>query len=215
MISLKDQAIHTALLGDWQQAITFNLQLLAETPHHIDTLNRLAFAYHASGETKLAKETYQKVLALDEQNPIALKNLKRLNGSTSLVGTNNHHLTTGFIEEHGKTKIVKLVNVAESKILSSLQTGTQVMLSIKRSKIFTLDAQKQYIGMLPDDIAKRLIKFMEGGNLYEACIKSIANREVTIFIREVKRAEKFRDQPSFLPNITSKVLPQIKKFSRM
>ena len=69
MIPLKSQAIQTALTGDWQTAIILNLQLLEENPEDIETLNRLAFAYTILGKVKEAKQTYQKVLHLDTQNP--------------------------------------------------------------------------------------------------------------------------------------------------
>jgi hypothetical protein len=83
-----------------------------------------------------------------------------------------------------------------------------IALRIKRSKIFVLDGEETFIGMLPDDIGKRLIKFMEGGNTYQACIKAINKKGIIIFIKEVKRAKKFKNQPSFLnpeqPKISTK-----------
>ena len=66
-------------------------------------------------------------------------------------------------------------------------------------KIFVLDQDKQFIGMLPDDIGRRLIRFMSSGNQYEAYVKSVDNNKVTIFARETKRTAKFKNQPSFLP----------------
>jgi hypothetical protein len=51
--------------------------------------------------------------------------------------------------------------------------------------------------MLPDNIGTRLISFIKGGNEYQACIKGIDDKEVIVFIKEVKRAKKFSDQSSF------------------
>ena len=172
-----------------------------ENPEDIETLNRLAFAYTILGKVKEAKQTYQKVLHLDTQNPIALKNLKRM--STTGKSAENAGLTftgdvdTMFLEENGKTKVVELINVAQSKIIVQLMTGEMLTLQIKRLKIFVLDGKKRYVGMLPEDIGRRLIKFLNGGNLYQACIKSVANRKIAIFIRETKRSSKFKNQPSF------------------
>lgn len=202
MTQLKTQAIQTALLGDWNNAIALNQSLLDENPDDIDTLNRLAFAYSSIGNTKEAKNLYQKVLNLDNQNPIALRNLKRLSGS---VGNGKSvtfvpsHVSNLFIEEPGKTKVIELLNVADKKVIAPLRSGETLQLVIKRMKIFVLDQDKQFIGMLPDDIGRRLIRFMSSGNQYEAYIKSVDNNKVTIFARETKRTTKFKNQPSFLP----------------
>ncbi len=168
MTPLKTQAIQTALTGDWENAITLNQSLLADDPDDIDTLNRLAFAYASVGNTKEAKNIYQKVLTLDTHNPIALRNLKRLSGNIS-VNTQKpksfSHVSNLFIEEPGKTKVIELLNIADKKVVAPLRSGEEVNLSIKRMKVFVLDSQKQYIGMLPDDIGLRLIRFMNGGNI--------------------------------------------------
>lgn len=201
---LRDQAIQTALTGDWNSAIRLNQQLLKENPNDIETLNRLAFAFTVCGKTKDAKNTYRRVLRLDSQNPIAIKNLKRLTmakkiNTTPMHPTFNMSTTsdTLFLEESGKTKIVELVNVAEPKIIENLMAGEMVTMRIKRLKIFVCDASGQYIGMLPDDIGKRLIKFINGGNSYEAHIKSLDHRKMLVFIHEIKRAGRFKNQPSF------------------
>lgn len=202
MTPLKTQAIQTALTGDWEGAILLNQQILADAPEDIDTLNRLAYAYASQGNTKEAKTIYQKVLALDTQNPIALRNLKRLslNNGKAPVHFVPLNISNLFIEEPGKTKVVELINIADKKVISPLRSGEILHLSIKRMKIFVLDEQKQYIGMFPDDLGKRLIKFMEGGNTYEAYVKSIESNKVIIFAREVLRAKGFKDQSSFPAN---------------
>lgn len=197
MTPLKTQAIQIALTGDWDKAIALNLEILSLEPSDIDTLNRLAFAYTISGKIQDAKETYQQVLTIDSANPIALKNLKRL--GTPLSTKPALHISTNmFLEESGKTKIVSLVNTAPNQVIKSLQMGQLLNLCIKRSKIFVQDEQKQYVGMLPDDIGKRLSMFLEGGNEYESYVKSAHDHEVMIFIKETKRASKYKNQPSFL-----------------
>ncbi|HSA83566.1 MAG TPA: tetratricopeptide repeat protein [Patescibacteria group bacterium] len=195
MTQLKSQAIQTALVGDWQTAIECNQQLLVENPNDIDTLNRLAFAHLSLGQTKDAKSIYEKVLNLDMQNPIALKNLKRLNDNKPIKHTQINNL---FIEEPGKTKVIELLNLADKKVLSPLRSGEKIELTIKRNKIFAVDDSNQYIGMLPDDICQRLIKFMQAGNQYDAYVRTVDNNRVGIFVREIKRMKRFRDQPSFV-----------------
>jgi len=209
MTQLKTQAIQTALQGDWETSISLNIALLEEDYNDIDTLNRLAFAYSSNGNLKEAKSTYQKVLELDNQNPIALRNIKRINDGVINKKANiiiHSHVNNLFIEEPGRTKIIDLLNVADKKVISPLRSGETLQLVIKRMKIFILDQDKQYVGMLPDDIGRRLIRFIDGGNQYEAYIKSVDGNKVTIFAREVKRVTKFKNQPSFLPTDRSKLI---------
>ncbi|MBI2431218.1 MAG: hypothetical protein HYV39_04345 [Candidatus Levybacteria bacterium] len=207
MIPLKTQAIQKAFEGNWNDAISINKKLLKENPNDIETLNRLALAFSVLDKIKEARHTYEKVLAIDGQNQIALKNIKRITGfkktgSKKRAGNVTPLLTEDiymmFLEENGKTKVIELVNVAEPKIISHLMAGELLSLHIKRLKIFVLDGKNQYIGVLPDDIGKRLIKFIRGGNIYKACVKSAAPNHVVIFIKEVKRVSRFKNQPSFL-----------------
>ena len=196
MLTLKNHAIQTALEGDWQKAIDLNQLILQENPEDIDTLNRLAFAFLSAGNPKDAKNLYEKVLSLDMQNPIAIRNLKRLH-DVNTKKTNNI-ISNFFIEEPGKTKVMDLINIADKKIITLLRSGERLDLRIKRSKIFAYDLDNQFIGMLPDDLCQRLIKFIEAGNTYEAYVRTVDSSKVSIFIRETNRAKKFKDQPSFV-----------------
>ena len=194
----KNQAIQTALEGNWQEAIALNKSLIHENPEDIDALNRLALAYSITGKLKEAKSSYQKVIKIDPLNPIALRNIKRFK-EKNFTPSNGHSLTqinNGFLEEPGKTKVIELINMAQPKILESLRTGQSVELSVKRLKIFVSEG-KQYIGVLPDDVARRLIKFINAGCKYNAYIKSSNPHKVTVFLKEIKKVTKFKDQPSF------------------
>ena len=197
MLLQKQHAIQATLEGNWELAITINEKLLKDDPYDIETLNRLAFAYTVTGKITHAKDAYKKVLEIDTFNPIACKNLKRLSASPTASGASHQLVTNMFLEESGKTKIITLINIAQPRIIQSLQVGQVVNFSIKRLKIFVLDEKKQYIGMLPDNISTRLIKFLNGGNLYDVYIKSVDGHGVSIFIREKKRSSRFYNQPTF------------------
>lgn len=198
MLPLKTQAITIALKGDWVEAARLNVEILKEDPNDTDALNRLAFALTALGNSKEAKEAYERVLSLDPLNAIATRGLKKLAsaGAKTVVPTRLH--SDMFLEESGKTKIVMLLNPAPVKIIRGLQVGQTVHLCKKRMKIFVQDENKEYLGVLPDDLAKRLIKFLDGGNQYEAYVKAANDHGVTIFIKETKRAARFKNQPTFL-----------------
>ncbi|MDE2591120.1 MAG: hypothetical protein KGL95_15800, partial [Patescibacteria group bacterium] len=82
---------------------------------------------------------------------------------------------------------------------------------IKRLKIFVLNGEEKFLGMLPDNVSRRLIKFIKGGNKYIAYVKSIEERGLTIFVKEVKRVTKFKNQPSFMTSDVQKHPLVIKK----
>ena len=197
-MTIKNQAIQTALNGNWKEAIVLNKSLIEEDPKDIDALNRLALAYTIIGSTKDAKSIYLKVINLDPLNAIALRNLRKIkekNGKP-LNGNGIKTINNKFLEEPGKTKVVELVNIAQPQITENLSTGQSLELSVKRLKIFVLD-DKQYIGVLPDDIARRLIKFIKAGCSYEGYVKSANAHKVSVFIKEIKKISRFKDQPSF------------------
>ncbi len=200
---LKDLAIQCALENKWKEAAEINKQILDENPRELDSLNRLAYSYLKMGQYKEAKNTYSEVLSLDPTNPIATKNMKKLTSLASQKGNSgNHQIQTNhmdnvFIQEAGKTKTVELTNLADKKTLLILQHGDEVILIVKRSRIFVQTIDKLFIGMLPDSLGIRLVAFIQGGNEYQACIKSVDDKNVTVFIKEVKRSKKFVNQPSF------------------
>lgn len=202
MTLLKDKAIKAMLLGEWQNATSLNKTLLKDNPNDIDTLNRLAYALTIQGKIREAKTIYRKVLKLDMLNQIAIRNIKRLSDFTFKKAPKNgpaiKYVNYKFLEETGKTKIISLINVASPRAIALLAAGQAVQITVKRSKIFIQDQNKQYIGVLPDDIGKRLIKLIKGGNSYEAYIKSANGNSVTIFIKETKRASRYKNYPSFL-----------------
>lgn len=204
---LKTLAIQHALSNNWKEAKNVNEQLVQDNPKDIDSLNRLGFAFMKLAKYNKAKEAYKKVINLDKTNPIALKNLKRLemvsSGDKKDVDADGKNtpptikLNEVYIEEAGRTKTVELKNVADKKTLSLVEPGDPVSIAIKRSKIFIQTMDGKFIGMLPDNISMRLIVFMRGGNEYEACIKASDEKSVIVFMRETKKSTKFKNQASF------------------
>ena len=188
-------------MGNWKSAATLNKALINEEPKDIDALNRLAYVFTIMGRIQDARSTYKKVLKIDVLNQIAIKNIKKLTEMGSKKTTKNlfsiKNVNNTFLEETGKTKIITLVNTAQPKIIALLTTGQPIVIAIKRSKIFVQNQDKQYLGVLPDDIGRRLIKLMKGGNTYEACIKSASEHKVCVFVKETKRVSKYKNQPSF------------------
>lgn len=204
MSDLLQTAINAALSQDWQKAITANQNLLKENKNDVNSMNRLAHAYAQMGKIPEAKKLYKKILTLDKYNIIAQKNLEKLNALPKSAKSNQRlsPLTyslspSQFLEEPGKTKTVALKNTAPASVLSHLNPGTPVVLFPKKHSIDIRTLNKIYIGALPDDFAFRLLRFLKVGYEYESFIKSASKNSVAIFIREIKRAKRFKSQPTF------------------
>ena len=201
--TLAQIAAQAALDCNWQEAIRINQKILKGNQEDVEALNRLARAQVCTGEIEKAQKTYKKVLSLDPYNIIANKNLSKINianGRSNGQGKNitfRSNLTSLFLSEPGKTKVLSLLNLAPPNVLSVLNYGEEVRLNPKSHAMSVTTTEGVYLGALPDDIAHKLIAFIGGGNKYEAYVKSVTPKNLTIFIKEVERSEKFTNQPSF------------------
>lgn len=202
--TLAQIAAQAALDCNWQEAILINQKILKENEQDVEALNRLARAQVCTGEIEKAHKTYKKVLEFDPYNIIANKNLSKITSITSGKAngqskniTFNHNLSSLFLSEPGKTKVINLLNLAPANILSVLNYGEEVRLNPKSHSVTVTTTEGVYLGALPDDIAHKLISFISGGNKYEVYVKSVSPKNLTIFIREIERSEKFTNQPSF------------------
>ncbi len=186
--NLAQEAVDAALACDWKKAISVNSKIIKSNREDVDALNRIARAYAESGDMLKAKSATGKVLKIDPTNPIANKCLVKwqnykngtTNGSVKLAFKINELM---FIEEHGKTKIVELINVGEGAYVTMLNCGVPVKLvpHIHRVNVVTMD--DKYVGRFPDDLAHKFIKLMRLGNDYEAVVKSASDKQVRIFLR--------------------------------
>ncbi len=193
---LIETAIQSALNQDWPKAIEINLQILKESPNHIPTLNRLGNAYFSNGEIQKAIETYQTVIKLDKYNNIAQKNLQKL-AHCPEANVQQREINLNFLEEPGKTKTVPLARLAEPATLARLRAGEIVKLVPKKRLICVQNNQNEHIGVLTDDVAFHLRKFIEAGYEYVATIKRITQNDIKLFIKEIHRTEKLNFAPTF------------------
>ncbi|MCL5409908.1 MAG: tetratricopeptide repeat protein [Patescibacteria group bacterium] len=212
--SLKQRAITAALSANWEEALAINQEILNSEPNNVDALNRIARAYFELGDFKLSKKNYQESLKIDPYNQIAYKFIKRIeacakkgvklpngkNGKNHSILETISNLSDLFIEEPGKTKVVNLLKVAEPKKLSFLSPGTPVLLVLRNRCIAVTDQNSDYLGVLPDDLSHQLTRLINGGNKYQALIKTVKINAIAILIREIYRSTRFRNQPSFLEN---------------
>lgn len=217
--AITQQAIQAALSANWETALSLNQQILEENPNSVEALNRMGRAHFELGNLSKAKKYFDSALQVDPYNQIAAKFLKRIGtfrkkGADTLqkqqkaAGQLKNVLTClsplsidSFIEEPGITKLISLLKVAEPQKLSLLSPGASVNLVKKNHCISVTDQVGEYLGVLPDDLSHHLLRLINGGNKYQAHIKTIKTTSLSILIREIFRSAKFRNQPSFLDNL--------------
>lgn len=197
-IDQAQKAIAQALAGNWKEALKLNKEILKKDPKDVDALNRLARAHAELGNSKKAKSLVKKVLKIDPFNTIATKALlKWKDGAGSKTPQIAITSVEDFLEEPGKTKLVSLLYLGDSSLISKLDAADEVKFSPGAHRISVITIDGKYIGRLPDDLSARLRRFIKAGNIYKVVIKSTEPNDVKIFIKEVKRAEALADVPSF------------------
>lgn len=198
---LEEQAIKSALNQNWLKAIEINKKIIKNSPKNIPALNRLGRAFWELDKIEEADKIYKKVIKIDPFNPIALKNVKRLvKGKKRSVKKNKNcfiHSGKVFLEEPGKTKIVRLIRLSSPDVLSELDSGDPILFLVKKRLVSVLDSNKIYLGSVPEDLSQKLIKLIKRGNQYQGFVKSVDRQKLEIFIRETTRSKKFADSPSF------------------
>lgn len=196
------QAIKASLIGVWEEAIKLNQKILQYQPKNIPALNRLGRAFWKKGNLAEARKTYSQTLKIDRYHPIASKNLKRLNDLGRIKKATPKKappLSEAFLEEPGKTKTVKLTRLADSKVLSELDSGDLIKLVPKKRTVSIVREDGIYLGSLPEDLSLRLLRLIKGGNRYQAFVQSVNRQHLEIFIREVFRSPRLKNLPSFTP----------------
>lgn len=207
MEQLAQKAIRAALQGNWKQAEELNKQILKDSPDDVDALNRLGKAQAELGKIPTATSSYKKTLKQDPYNQIAQKALERLTRmkaagkrDSKKRGMQNLAVETAFLEEPGKTKTVTLIHLGDEDVLNDLDAGQTVNLVPHAHRVSVETEEEKYIGRLPDDLSRRIIKLTRAGNEYRALIRSVYDAKsgkIKIFIKEEKRAPQLSDIPSF------------------
>lgn len=221
---LSKEAIALAIQGKWEEAVAVNKSIIENFPTNVEAYNRLGKALTELEDFVQAKEAYLKALELAPNNAIAKKNLARLNGFASSIGTTGGEphpviprpharkvIPELFTAEAGKSGIVNLHNLASGEALAGMGYGTQVQLTIKGQRLIVENNYEEYLGEVEPRHALRLIKLIGGGNTYAAAILRIKtqqqsphNDEVQILIKETYQAPSQIGRLSFPSSLQAK-----------
>lgn len=195
-----DEAIELALASKWAEAVQLNRSIVDRFGPDEDTLNRLGKAYTELGQLGEAIEAYQGALKTNPVNPIAQKNiakLQALRGGQPVPTSKAKVDVDAFIEETGKTAVTALHVHTEGDPCSKVAGGDPVKLIAAGDTMNVETARGVNLGHLEHALGRRLIKFVEGGNRYSGAVATCDGGAIKIIIRETHQDPKFFGRPSF------------------
>jgi hypothetical protein len=195
-----DEAVQLAIAGKWDDAVKLNKFIVESFGADEETQNRLGKALSELGKLKDAKAAYEAALKLNPMNSIAKKNAARINTLLHQkeglkVGGTRVDLNL-FVEEMGKTIITALEGSAPD-ICSKVAAGDVAELRVDDDGIVAETSRGVKLGMLEAKMARRLIKFMRGGNRYQGGVTACDGNTVKLIVRETYQDPKFAGKPSF------------------
>jgi hypothetical protein len=195
-----DEAVQLAIAGKWDEAVKLNKFIVESFGGDEETQNRLGKALSELGKLKDAKAAYEVALKLNPMNSIAKKNAARLNTLLHQkeglkVGGTKVDLNL-FVEEMGKT-VITPVEGSSPDICSKVAAGDIAELKIDGDGIVAETSRGVRLGTLEAKMARRLIKFMRGGNKYQGGVTACDGSTVKLIVRETYQDPKFAGKPSF------------------
>ncbi len=196
-----EDAVQLAIAGKWDEAVKLNKFIIDNFGADEETQNRLGKALSELGKLKEAKASYEAALKLNPMNSIAKKNAARINALLHQkeglkVGGTRVDLNL-FVEEMGKTVITTVEAPPAVDISSKVAAGDVAELKIDGDGIAAVTSRDVRLGQLEPKLARRLIKFMRGGNRYQAGVTSVDGSAVKLIVRETYQDPRFAGKPSF------------------
>ncbi len=197
---LQNQAIEFAANNQWAAAVEVNLQIL-ELGADVDTLNRLGKASFELNQLEAAREYYRRGLELAPNNPIARKNVDRLDDLLSRAGalpnrSNRPRVDLRmFITEIGKTAVTQLIDVPRGP--TAVVIGERVEVRLDGTRVNVVDSEGHVIGRIEPKLAQRLAELIRGGNRYVAAVALVQAQRIRVLIREMYQDPSQRGRVSF------------------
>jgi len=195
-----DEAVGLAVDARWEEAVELNEFIIRSFGADEGTQNRLGKALTELGRLEDAKSAYDATLVINPMNPVARKNTAKLesliNAKDILKGGPVKVDLNLFVEEMGKTTTTTL-RAAADDVCSKLAPGDVAELRVDGDGIEVDTVRGVRVGSLEPKLARRLIKFIQGGNRYQAGITSCEGSTVKVIVRESYQDPKFQGKPSF------------------
>ena len=195
-----DEAVQAALAGRWEDAAEINKSILERFGQDEEANNRMGKAMTELGRFDEAKAAYEATLVLNPLNGIAQKNRAKLDvlaqSKDIKIGPTRVDLNL-FVEEQGKTSSTQLDSVDDPNVHNKIGSGDIAELRIQGDSIMAETVRGVKLGTIEARLARRLIKFIQGGNRYLAAVTSVEPGAVKLMIRETYQDPKFIGKPSF------------------
>lgn len=195
-----EEAIQLAVAGRWDEAVAINREILEKFGLDEDANNRLGKALTELGKLDEAKKAYAASLAQNQFNVIARKNLAKLEtllqAKAALKGGTTKVDLNLFVEEMGKTVTTQLEDSSPT-VCDQVVAGDVAELRVEGDGIVVETLRGIQLGVLEAKLARRLIKFIQGGNRYQAGVTACEAGAVRVIVRETYQDPKFAGKPSF------------------
>lgn len=186
----------------WSDAVEANEAILDDFPDNLEAYNRLGKALTEIGRIRDAKTAFGHSVELSPHNPIARKNLDRLQQLDDTEPVDMIHgcaVGDTFIEEIGKTTVTVLVNLAKPKVLLKEAPGRPVQLQSEGGVLKAIGLGGALLGQIEPRLTVRLLRLMKGGNMYEAAVRSVEEEALLLIVREVYKHPSQSGAMSFPP----------------
>jgi len=196
-----EDAVQLAIQGKWDDAVKLNKFIIDSFGADEESQNRLGKSLSELGKLKEAKAAYEAALKINPMNSIAKKNAARINALLHQkeglkVGGTRVDLNL-FVEEMGKTVITNVETPGNAEISSKVAAGDVAELKVDGDGIVAETSRGVKLGSLEAKLARRLIKFMRGGNRYQAGVTSVDGNTIKLIVRETYQDARFVGKPSF------------------
>ncbi len=199
--ALADQAVAAALDSDWPRALELNTKILEAAPDDVDARNRLGRALLEQGQLDEAKASFAEVLKVEPYNSIAIRGTQRIaqlsEHKAKSVTTTSKTQPRLFIEDMGKTGILRLINPAPAHILARYSAGAECQLREQEGLLAVHARDGELLGFLEPKVGRRLIDLIRTGNQYVSAIVSNDQANARVAIREVLQSAENASRISF------------------
>ena len=198
---MAEQAVAAALEADWTRAAVLNAKILEASPDDVEARNRLGRAYIEQGKLEEARAAFAEVIKAEPYNSIAIRNASRV--SQLIEHKTKANVTTSktqprlFIEDMGKTGILRLINPAPAHVVAKYSPGAEAELRERDGLIAVHARDGELLGFLEPKVGRRLLDLINTGNEYVVAVVSNDQQNPRVAIRETLQSPENAQRISF------------------